>query len=105
MAAIRIDGYKKGQPDVGWWKQQLIAGVAYRKRYTHQDEWTKWKKYYRARWPTNVLPVNLFFKMTRTVVPRIYFRNPSISIQATKPGLEQQVFAQLIERIDNKLIR
>ena len=41
----------------------------------------------------------------RSVVPRIYFRNPSISVIATKPGIEQQVFAQLIERVDNKLIR
>ncbi len=38
-------------------------------------------------------------------VPRVYFRNPSISIVATKPGLEQMALSQLVERVDNKLIR
>ena len=43
--------------------------------------------------------------MIRTTVPRIYFRNPSISVISTKPGLENFVFAKLTERVDNKLLR
>lgn len=71
----------------------------------HEASWERWRGFYRGQWPRNTLPVNIFFRMLRTVVPRIYFRDPSISCIATKPGLEQQLFAQLIERIDNKLIR
>ena len=40
-----------------------------------------------------------------SIVPRIYFRNPSISLVASKPGLENMLFAQVLERIDNKLIK
>lgn len=102
---MRIDGYKKGKPDVAWWRRQINAGIAYRKKYASQARWDDWRKYYRGNWPANVLPVNLFFRMLRTTVPRLYFRNPSISCVATKTGMEQQIFAQLIERLDNKLIR
>jgi len=100
------NGYLSGgKPDVEWWLTQVRRGIAYRKKYTRQSEWDRWRNYYRGNWPAGVLPVNLFFRMLRTVVPRIYFRNPSISIQPAKPGPEQQTFARLIERIDNKLIR
>ncbi len=106
MARYRtIDGYKSGEPDVGWWRRAIAEGIQYRKQSAMEHRWDTWRSYYRGKWPPNVIPVNLFFRMLRTVVPRIYFRNPSISIVATKPGYEQQVFAQMIERIDNKLIR
>lgn len=105
MAARRIEGYVRGQPDLGWWRRQIVEGEKYRKQQAMEARWRTWRQYYRGQWPAGVLPVNLFFKMLRTTVPRIYFRNPSISIVATKPGYEQQVFAQMIERIDNKLIR
>ena len=101
-----IYGYKSnGDPDVAWWLDEIRTGIEWRKKCTHQQDWDRWRKYYRGQWPNGVLPVNLFFRMLRTVVPRIYFRNPSISVIATKPGYEQQVFAQLIERTDNKLLR
>ena len=84
---------------------QIRKGIAYRKKYTSEAQWPRWRQYYRGQWPRGTLPVNLFFRMLRTTVPRIYFRNPSISVQPSKPGVEQQVFARLIERIDNKLMR
>jgi len=99
-----IRGYSNGNPDVSWWLEQIRSGIEFRKRYTHQQEWIKWRKWYRGDFPRGVLPVNLFFRMLRTTVPRLYFRDPAISIVATKPGIEQQAFAQLIERVDNKLI-
>lgn len=102
---MNIRGYVKGKPDVEWWISQIRNGLLFRKKYAKQDSWERWRKYYRGEWPGGVLPVNLYFRMMRTVVPTLYFRNPSISIQATKPGLEQQMLAQLVERIDNKLIR
>lgn len=105
MAYRRIEGYIKGKPDIGWWRRQIEQGNRYRKEMAEEASWEQWKKYYRGKFPAGVIPVNMFFKMIRTTVPRIYFRNPSISIVATKPGYEQQVFAQLIERVDNKLIR
>lgn len=102
---MSIEGYAGGKPDTGWWMAQIRQGIAFRKKYAHENQWPAWRRYYRGEFPVGIIPVNLFFRMVRTIVPRTYFRNPSISVIATKPGLEQQVFAQLIERIDNKLIR
>lgn len=99
------NGYVNGKPEVDWWLTQIRKGVAFRRKHTRESDWVRWRQYYRGYWPRGTLPVNLFFRMLRTVVPRIYFRNPSISVQPSKPGVEQQVFARLIERIDNKLMR
>ena len=99
------NGYIKGKPDVTFWIQQINAGIAYRKKVAHEDSWSRWRKYYRGEWNSQILPTNLFFKTLRTIVPRVYFRNPSVSIQPAKPGPEQWAFAQLQERIDNKMIR
>jgi hypothetical protein len=99
------NGYNSGKPDVTWWLDQVRKGVEWRKKVTHQASWDRWRKYYRGEFPKGVLPVNLYFRMLRSIVPQVYFRNPSLSVMASKPGMEQQLFAQLIERIDNKLIR
>ena len=98
-------GYIHGQPDPEHWLGEIRRGIQFRRTYAHEHRWNTWRNYYRGNWPRGVMPVNLFFRMLRTVVPRIYFRNPSISIQPTKPGPDQAAFAQLIERIDNKLMR
>src|SRR5258708_4302353 len=98
-------GYFQGKPDPEYWLGELRRGMQFRKTYAQEARWSTWRQYYRGNWPRGVLPVNLFFMMLRSVVPRIYFRNPSISIQPTKPGADQAAFAQLIERIDNKLMR
>lgn len=82
----------------------LKRGEDFRKKYAHEDSWDIWRAYYRGEWEDGILPVNLFFSMVRTVVPRIYFRNPGISITPAQPGQENAIFAQLLERIDNKLI-
>lgn len=103
--AVKGSGFIGGRPDETWWMAQIRRGIAFRRKHTHQSRWDVWRDYYRGKWPPKVLPVNLFFRMMRTVVPRVYFRNPSISVMPAKPGIEQQAFAKLIERIDNKLIR
>ena len=98
-------GYIQGKPDVSWWLDEVRQGIEWRDKITHRKKWDEWRRYYRGEFPQGVLPVNLYFRMLRSIVPQVYFRNPSISVIATKPGMEQQLFAQLIERIDNKLIR
>jgi len=100
-----MNGYIKGRPDSSWWETQINAGIAYRKKYAKQEKWDLWRKYYRGDWKTGVLPSALFFRMLRTVVPRVYFRNPSVSVIARKPGMLNWAFAQVLERVDNKLIR
>ncbi len=99
-------GYlSSGDPDVGWWIGQVRKGIEFRKKKAYQDKWKVWQKYYRGEWDSGVMPTNLFFKMVRTMVPRVYFRDPTVSITQTKPGDEFAVFSQILERVDNKLLR
>lgn len=100
-----MQGYINGQPDLSWWRDQITAGIAFRKHLTHEAKWDTWRAYYRGNWRKGIMPKPLFFTMIRTVVPRIYFRNPSVSVVATKPGALNMAGAQVLERIDNKLIR
>lgn len=98
-------GYKgNGQPDGAYWLAQIRKAIEYRKKCAFETKWDMWRKFYRGEFTYGVLPVNVFFKMVRTLVPRVYFRNPSVSIGAAKPGDEHYALAQILERIDNKLI-
>ena len=99
------EGYSKGKPEVSYWLRQIRHGLEYRKKSAFEASWDRWRQYYRGEWADGVLPTNVFFKMIRTTVPRIYFRNPSISIVATMPGIENAILAKLLERTDNKMIR
>lgn len=98
------EGYIKTQPDPKWWMEQIQSGKAYRKRWAYESEWDKWASYYRGEWKGGVLPVQVFYSMLRALVPRVYFRNPKVSIVPTIPGFLNMAFAQLLQRIDNKLI-
>ena len=100
-----MQGYINNKPDISFWREQITAGIAFRKHMTHQPKWDTWRSYYRGNWRAGIMPKPLFFTMIRTVVPRIYFRNPSVSVVATKPGPLNMAGAQVLERIDNKLIR
>jgi len=101
-------GYKgknPEKPDVEWWNQQIRRGLAFRKEAAYEEKWNTWRRYYRNEFLPDILPSNIFFKMVRTIVPRIYFRNPSISVISTKPGIENMLFAKLVERVDNKILK
>lgn len=104
-----VEGYtgrgSKLQPDIGWWTAQLTAGKEYRKKYASESEWPKWREMYRGNWNQGTLPVNLFFTMLRTIVPRIYFRSPSVSVKPAQNGMEAIGFSRILERLDNKIIR
>lgn len=94
----------RGRPQTGWWMEQVYAGLQYRRKYASEQDWDRWRAYYRGFWKPGILPVNLFFTLMRTIVPRVYFRNPSISITPTMPGPAAMAFAQVMERVDNKLL-
>lgn len=100
----KISGYKNGKPDVAYWLEQIRWAHEWRKKWAYEAKWETWNKYYRGEWLPNILPNNLFFQMIRTMVPRIYFRNPSVSVISTRPGIENYVLCQLIESLDNQLI-
>lgn len=98
------EGYRNNKPDTAWWVTQVRKGIEYRKKCADEAQWDKWRRMYRGIWKDNVLPANMFYVMLRTVVPRIYFRNPTVSVVSTKPGLEGLALAKLLERVDNKML-
>jgi hypothetical protein len=98
-------GYIKGQPDVGYWLKEIRLGLEFRKKSAFEQKWDRWRQYYRGEWKAGILPSAVFFRMVRSTVPRIYFRNPSISVTPAQPGVENAILAKLLERTDNKLIR
>ncbi len=101
----KVDGYKQKAPDADWWIAQIEAGIRRRKKETYQHRHNEWRSWYRGEWPEHIMPVNLFFMMARSLVPRLYFRNPSITISPGKPGFDHLLLAKGLENIDNKLMR
>jgi hypothetical protein len=100
-----MEGYNGIKVDPQWWMKQARIGLQYRKVAAYEDRWNDWRSYYRGNWDDKIMPSNVFFKMIRTTVPRIYFRNPSVSITSRRGGMEGFIFSKLLERTDNKLIK
>jgi hypothetical protein len=98
-------GYIRSRPDTAWWDEQIRAGLAFRKRAAFEEKWPMWREFYRGEWGKGVMPVNLFFTMMRTMVPRIYFRNPTVSVMPAKPGFLNLAFSRVLERVDNAMLR
>jgi len=99
------EGYVRGRPEVTWWDAQIKAGILFRKKFSQEGKWDLWRQYARGNWNQGTMPVNLFYAMSRSLIPRIYFRNPSISITPRKPGPTHMAFSTVLQRIDNKMIR
>src|SRR5258706_1053473 len=100
------DGYTPGRGliDVPWWDTAISKGKKFRETYALENEWPKWQRWYRGRWTAGTLPSNIYFKIARTFIPRVYYRNPSVSITPSMPGIENMLMCKLIERADNKLL-
>ena len=96
---------KSSKPIYSWWESQITGGIDFRKKFAHEDLWPIWRDYYRGLWTPGTLPVNYFFSILRSLVPRVYFKNPSVSVTPAMPGMMAAVFAQILERVDNKLMR
>ncbi len=94
-----------GRPDVAWWLEQIHKGEEYRKKVACQERWPVWREYIRGDWRGDVLPVNKTHSILRQMVPRVYFRNPAVSVMPAQGGFLNMAFAQLLGRIDNKLLR
>ncbi len=106
---MAINGYSgsgdKLKPDPNWWMEEIQKGEDWRKKVATEEKWPIWRDYYRGDWDKDIMPVNLFFTMVNIIIPRVYFRNPTVSISPAKPGLDHMAFARILERVDNKLIK
>ncbi len=99
------DGYTSGgKPVPEYWISAVTRGKTFRKDHAQESQWPVWRRWYRGQWDPRILPSNVYFKSIRTLVPRIYYRNPSVSLTPSKPGLENMLLCKVLESADNKLI-
>jgi len=85
------------------WKNDIELGIKYREKCGGTAaEWRRYREYYRGEFASNIVPVNLIFSFGRSLIPRIYFRNPHVVVTALKPGYEAQ--ARIVEALDNWII-
>lgn len=100
-----LSGYTQGgSADPKYWMEQIDSGLKFRKKQAYEASWARWRQFYRGDYEPGVLPINLFYMMIRSMVPRLYFRNPSASVVPAEPGFETMAWARILERVDNRQI-
>lgn len=88
-----------------WWKTAIKNGMYFQNYYGNARMWRTYKAYYRHNFASTQLPVNLVFSVLRSLIPQVYFRDPIVTVTPTKPGLEHELHARLVQDIDNWLLR
>ena len=94
---------KSQKEEVKFWEEQVRLGEKFRKETGDYDSWDRWKKYYKNDFNDMVLPVNLIFSIGRSIIPRVYFRNPQVVCTPMKNGM--QLHAKVVEALDNWMVR
>ena len=85
------------------WEERIESAERYRDQHTTYKDWDQYLKYYRGEWKPGVQAANKIFAYIRTMVPRIYFRDPVVTVTASRPEFEWH--ARVVETLDNWLIR
>jgi hypothetical protein len=86
-------------------QEQVREGQRFQIKFADSNSWGKYKDYYRHKgFNKRVLPVNLMFSILRSMIPQVYFRNPRVTATARRPGLEAELNARIVQKIDNWLL-
>lgn len=93
----------KGADFITFWNERIKAGIDFQKKYSSYKDWDSYRKYYRGQWAEGVVAVNKIFSFGRSLIPRVYFRAPRVTVTATHPDMIWH--ARVVEEIDNTLIR
>ena len=91
--------------DLKSWQEKIKDGQRFQIKFADSNQWGRYKDYYRHKgFGKGVLPVNLMFSILRSMVPQVYFRNPRVTVTARRPGLEAELNARIVQKIDNWLL-
>jgi len=91
--------------DLSVWKDRIRSGLRFQQEFAKASEWKRYKERYRHQgFPEGSIPMNILFSLLRSLVPQVYFRNPRVSITPRKPGLEAELNARIVQRLDNWLL-
>lgn len=87
------------------WKRRIDKWVE--KYHEIEDTHEQARKFYKNEFPRGLTTVNLTFSFGRAMVPQLYFKNPSVTVQikgelATHSRLLQEVDVELIKQMQIK---
>jgi len=94
---------KEQETIVKYWEKELSAGTKYKEQFAKPEDWEKYKQYYRGDWKEGLVPVNKIFSFGKSLVPRTYFKSPTVTVTALRPEFEWH--ARVVEAVDNYLIK
>lgn len=100
---MRALGDAETREEIGKWLERIKLGEDFRRSVAFEEKWKTWKKYYRNEFKKGLLPVNLVFPLIRSLVPRIYFRDPRVIVTPRKERMTYH--AKVVESIDNWIVR
>ena len=96
VMAAKDSAVPAGASRLDSWKQAIRMGIRYRQTFGRSRQWETYKQYYRGFFAPGTVPVNIIYSIGRSVIPQVYFRNPRMSVIATKPGYAMH--ALVVER-------
>lgn len=89
--------------EIAFWEKVRKQGEKFRLETAIENQWAVYRAYYRNEFDEGILPENLVFPLIKSIVPRVYFRDPKVIITPQRPGFSVQ--AKILETIDNWVIR
>ncbi len=93
-----------GRSEVAAWQDRIKNGLRFQQKIGRSNEWARYKGYYRHEFPNGSLPVNMMFSVLRSLTPQIVLRNPKVTATTRKSGMEAEIFARILQKLDNWLI-
>lgn len=90
--------------EVKKWQERIQNGLRFQERVGRSREWSRYKGYYRHEFKQATLPVNLMFSVLRTLTPQIVLRNPRVSVTPRKSGIQAELNARIVQKLDNWLL-
>src|SRR3990167_701791 len=80
-------------------------GQKFQLNFARARDWSTYKSYHRHKFKEGIIPVNMVFSILRAMVPQIYLRNPRVSVPSTRPGMQYELNARIVQHLDNWFIR
>jgi len=104
---------------VAKWENWIIQAERYKEEFGDSQAWARYRNYYRGIFPAmgtlsdgkemRTLPYNMTFSMARTTVPKVYLRDPYISVSPRHAFLGQDVGrdtqSKVVESTANYLVQ
>src|SRR5574343_2088459 len=93
----------KGDDFARDWMARIDLGIKFRDWQAGSSKWDDYRKMYRGDWDTDDPVLNLMYSTYKTILPRTYFRTPTVTVTPRRP--EFAPHARVVEAIDNYLLR